>query len=349
MKFKEQAKKILHDIWEFIYRYRFLGKRIGIAFITLILAALFGFILIKLMPGNVIEMYAQRLMNERRIPYEDAYRLSVSLLNYDPNQNVWEQLVLYVSGLLKGDLGTSMYRSDVNVGVIIKEFLPWTLFISSIALVISFFIGILLGSNLAWKRNGFKEILTNSYIVISGSIPDYLWGLLLIFVFGIKLGWFPIQGNYDLLLELDGWPFLLNVAYHAFLPILAFSIVQIGGWALSMRGSSIGVLGEDYIYAANVRGLKDRTIVRRYLRRNAMLPLVTSLALSFAALFGGAPLMESIFNYPGFGSEFNKAIGMRDYFLIQGLMVFMSFIMISANLIADSLYSIIDPRIRRKS
>lgn len=332
-----------------IFKTRFLWKRIGFALITLVLATIFGFFLIKMIPGDPVTMYARTLSNERRIPMDEAYRLATLLLNYDPSASVFDQFINYIRGLMHGDFGTSMYRNDVNVTTIVKEFLPWTLFISSIALIISFFIGILMGSRMAYKRKGIGNAVSNSYIVISGAIPDYLWGMILIFVFGVSLKWFPIQGNYDILLEFDNWPFIINVLYHAFLPILAFAIVQIGGWALSMRGSAIGVLGEDYIYAAKARGLSERTIISKYLRRNSMLPLITSLAMSFAALFGGAPLIETIFNYPGFGSEFSKAIGMRDYFLIQGLMVFMSFVMILANLIADSLYSIIDPRVRRSN
>ncbi len=339
----------LRYIGAIFYKLRFLWKRIGFAAITLVLATILGFFLIKMMPGNPVFVFAKRLSDERRIPMDEAYRLAALLLNYDPDLNVWQQFMNYVRGLLSGDLGTSMYRDDVNVLLIVKDFLPWTLFISSIALLISFFVGIMMGGRMAYRRKGIGEVAANSYIIVSGAIPDYLWGMILIFFFGVRLAWFPIQGNYDLLLELDGVPFVVNILYHAFLPILAFAIVQIGGWALSMRGSAIGVLGEDYIYAAKARGLSQRTIVSRYLRRNSMLPLITSLAMSFAALFGGAPLMETIFNYPGFGSEFSKAIGMRDYFLIQGLMVFMSFVLITANLIADSLYSLIDPRVRRNA
>ncbi len=280
---KKTLKKIKNTISQIFFRYRYLWRRIGLSLITITLATLFGFILIKLMPGDVVEIYAQRLMNERRITYTEAYRLAVNMINYNPNLTVFQQLGNYLKGILSGDLGTSMYRSDINAGVIIRDFLPWTLFISSTALFLSFIVGIFIGSNLAWKRNGIKEAVINGYIVVSGSIPDYLWGLILIIFFGVRLGWFPIQGNYDILLEFQGLPFILNVLYHAFLPIMAFSIVQIGSWALSMRGSSIGVLGEDYIYAAMARGIPDKRIVSKHLRRNALLPLITMLALSFAA------------------------------------------------------------------
>mgnify|MGYP000976186841 CR=1 FL=1 len=346
-----QKNKAKESVGNFIkmcfFRVRFFLKRIWIAMVSLVLIALFGFILIKLMPGNPVDTYAQQLMMERGMKYEEARKLAVTLLNYDPNKSIFEQLSYYVKSLLRFNLGTSMRRPDVSVNLLIKQFLPWTLFISSIALVISFIVGIFLGSSIAWKRNSLMEGAISSYIIVSSSIPDYLWGIILVFIFGVKFKVFPVQGNYDILLELEGWPWLLNVLYHAALPIVAYSIVQIGGWALAMRGSCIGVLGEDYIYAAKARGIPEKIIVKRYLRRNAMLPLITSLAMSLAALFGGSPLIETIFNYPGIGQQFGISIASRDYFIIQGLTLFMSFIVIIANMIADSLYSVIDPRVRR--
>jgi len=317
--------------------------------ITLILAMVFGFICIKLMPGDVVEMYARNLMNARKIPYDDAYRLAVQMLNYDPQLNVFQQLGKYIGGLLQGDFGTSMYREDVTTLGVIKDFMPWTLLISGVSLLLSFVFGVLIGGKMAAKRKGVGHAVANSYIVVSGAIPDYLFGMLLLIVFSVYLDIFPKGGNYDLLLELDGMPKIINVMYHAALPIIAYTFVQTGSWALSMRGSAIGVLGEDYIYAARVRGIPERLIRGRYLRRNAMLPLITSFAVACGAIFGGAPLMEYIFNYPGFGAQFNNAIGQRDYFLIQGMMVFMSFMIIFANFIADSIYSLIDPRIRREA
>ncbi len=339
--------KIWNTIKMFFFKTRYFWKKFALALVTIFLVMIFGFILIKMMPGDPIDTYAQKLMVERGIPYEEARKLAISLLNYDPNASVWSQLKMYFTGLLHGDFGTSIYRPDVTVTKVIADFLPNTLFISTISLVISFFIGILLGTKMAYKRNSVSEGAISSYIVVSGAIPDYLWGMIFIFLFAVLWPIFPSQGDYDIILEMKGWPDILNRLYHAFLPIMAFSFVQTGSWALSMRGSSIGVLGEDYIYAAKARGIPERRIINKYLRNNAMLPLVTSLALSFAGLFGGSPLMESIFNYPGIGQQFSSFIGARDYFMIQGLIVFMSSVVIFANLITDSLYSIIDPRVRR--
>ena len=114
-----------------------------------------------------------------------------------------------------------------------------------------------------------------------------------------------------------------------------------------MRGSAVAVMGEDYIWAARARGIPEKTIVGKYMRKNALLPLIASVALTFAGLFGGSPLMESIFNYPGIGQAFSLYIAQRDYFMIVGILLFESFILVLANLVADSMYSLIDPRIRR--
>lgn len=346
---KEKFKKFFIILYNFYVRNRAFFKRLAMSLITLVLAVFFGFLCVKMMPGDVVEMYARNLANERRIPYDDAYRLAVQLLNYDPEASVFSQLGRYLAGIFRGDFGTSMYRNDVTTVRVIRDFMPWTLLVSGVALLLSFFLGVLLGGRMAAKRKGVGHALANSYIVVSGAIPDYLFGMLLIIIFSVHLSIFPTGGNYDLMLELQGVPPVLNVLYHAFLPILAYTFVQTGVWALNMRGSAIGVLGEDYIYAARVRGIPERKIRSRYLRRNALLPLVTSFAISFGAIFGGAPLMEYIFNYPGFGAQFNNAIGQRDYFLIQGMMVFMSFMIIFANFIADSIYTLIDPRIRREA
>lgn len=343
------VKKCFYAVGNFFVSNRNFFKRLLVSLLTLLLAAVFGFLCVKLMPGDVVEMYARNLANERKIPYEDAYRLAVSILNYDPSASIFSQLWNYICGIFQGDFGSSMYRSDVTTITIIRDFMPWTLFISGISLVISFVLGVMLGGRLAAKRKGPVSAVANSYIVVSGAIPDYLFGMLLLIVLSVRLQWFPKGGNYDIMLELEGWPKLLNILYHAALPIVAYVFVQTGTWALSMRGSAIGVLGEDYIYAARVRGIPERRIRSKYLRRNAMLPLVTAFATSFGAIFGGAPLMEAIFNYPGFGAQFNAAIGSRDYFLIEGMMVFMSFTIIVANFIADSIYTLIDPRIRRES
>lgn len=348
--FGMRMKRFFVAIGKFFYRYRYFWNKLGVALITLALTTLLIFFILRLTPGDIVHNYALALASQRNVSYEEGYRLAVMLLNYDPNEPVFSQFFRYIGGLFRGELGNSLYAEGITANLLIKQRLPWTLFISSVALFISFVVGCFLGSFMARKRSGFREGAITSYIVVSNSIPDYLMGLLLVILFAYELNIFPAQGNYDIAYT-PGFnlPFIGNVLYHAFLPILAYVFVQTGGWAMSMRGSAVGVLGEDYINAARARGLPERLITRKYLKRNAMLPLITSLALSFAGLFGGSVLMESVFNYPGIGMELSARIGSRDYFVVQGILFFTSAIVIIVNLITDSIYSLIDPRVRRGS
>lgn len=351
---KDRIKSVLTKVWKaivgFLYKYRYFWKKLGIAALTLAFSTIVIFFIIRLIPGDIVREYALSLASSRNIPYDEAYRLAVSLLNYDPEESIFLQFFRYVGGLFRGELGVSLYNEDITANLLIKQRLPWTLFISSVSLLISFLLGTWLGSLMARKRNGAADTAISSYIVVSGSIPDYLMGLLLVLIFAYTWKIFPSQGNYDAFYSEPGWnfKFFYDVLRHAFLPVAAYVFVQTGTWTLMMRGSSIGVLGEDYISAAKARGLSERTITRKYLKRNAMLPLVTSLAVSFAALFGGSPLMESIFNYPGIGLELSARIGLKDYFVVQGIMFFTSSMVILVNLITDSIYSLIDPRVRKE-
>jgi len=331
-------------------RYRYLWQRLGLALVTLFFTTIISFFLIRSIPGDVILNYAQEIARQRGITIEEAMRLAVRILNYDPNANIFTQFIEYIGGLLQGNLGASMYTFGVTVVDVIRQTLPWTLFVATIALFLSFFIGTFLGTRLAWKRRGAEEVVVSSYIVVANSIPDYLFGLLLLYVFAYTLRLFPTNGNYDIMVDPGlNIQFILSAFYHAALPIFTLVFTQVGNWALMMKGSAIGVLGEDYIMAAKARGIPDRLIIKRYLKKNALLPLITSLALSFAFLFGGSPLMETIFNYPGIGQQFGMYIGRLDYPMIQGILFFISAVVIFANLVADSLYSLIDPRVRRDS
>ncbi len=270
-------------------------------------------------------------------------------MNYDPNENIFKAFFRYLGGLFRGQLGESYLETGVSANSLIATRLPWTLFISSVSLFISFFIGIAVGGFVAQRRNGVANKIASGYIAVTGSIPDYLIALVLVIVFAYMLKWFPAQNNYDIFEVTPGFnlPFIGNVLYHAFLPVLAYTIVQTGNWILHMRGSCIGVLGENYILAARARGLSERTIRSKYMKKNALLPLVTMFGVSFGALFGGATLMESIFNYPGIGLEISNRIINKDYMVVQGLIFFSAAMVIFVNLVVDLIYPFVDPRVRR--
>lgn len=342
---------VIRAIGGFFVKYCYFFKKLGIALVTLVCSTILIFFILRLIPGDIVREYALSLAQKRNISYDSAYKLAVQLLNYDPDASIFVQFWTYVTGLLKGNLGSSMYVEGVTANLLIAQRLPWTLLVTSVALLISFLLGTAMGSFMARKRKGAANAAMNSYIVVSGAIPDYLMGLILVLVFAYVLPIFPAQGNYNINNVTPGFnfPFIIDVLYHACLPILAYVLVQTGSWALLMRGSAVGVLGEDYIKAAKARGISSGVITRKYLKRNALLPLVTNLAIVFAGIFGGSTLMESIFNYPGIGLELAARIGQKDFFVVQGILFFSSAMVILVNLITDSIYSIIDPRVREVS
>lgn len=349
---EEQPSK-LKTIWlyiiKFLNKHKYFLSKVGVSIVTLMLSVILLFFLLRQIPGDIIEIYALKLQNQQGITFDRAYELASQLLNYDPNENLFQAFIRYLGGLLHGQLGESYLETGVSANTLIKTRLPWTLFISSVALFISFLVGTKIGGYIAHKRKGIANKVASSYIAVSGSIPDYLIALLLVIVFAYQLRWFPAQNNYDAFSVTPGFniPFILNVLYYAFLPIFAYVLAGTGNWILHMRGSSIGILGEDYILAAKARGLKEKTIRKKYMKKNALLPLITMLGVSFGALFGGATLMESIFNYPGIGLEISSRIINKDYMVVQGLIFFSAFMVIAVNLIVDLIYPLIDPRVRR--
>lgn len=333
----------------FFIKQRYFFAKVGVSLLTLALAIILLFFLLRMIPGDVVELYALKLQSQQGLTYDRAYELATQLLNYDPNENVFQAFLRYCAGLMHGELGESYLETGVSANTLIAARIPWTIFVSSCALFISFFIGIAVGQYVAQHRNGVANKIASAYISLSGSIPDYLIALILVIVFSYNLGWLPAQNNYDAFAVTPGlnMPFLLSVLEHAFLPILSYSIVQTGNWIMQMRGSCIGVLGEDYILAARARGLSDKTIRTNYMKKNALLPLVTSFGVSFGAMFGGATLIESIFNYPGLGLEISNRIISKDYMVVQGLIFFTAFMVILVNLVVDLIYPLIDPRVRK--
>lgn len=346
---KEKTKKFFNKIVEFFYKGRYFWIKLGFVFITIFLTTIMIFFILRLTPGDTVVNYAKSIMSSRPgITYEQAYKEAVDLLNYDPDAPIFQQFGRFLSGLFNGSLGVSIYRSDVTAALLIKQKLPWTLFIATIALLVSFALGTYIGAIMARKRKTKADAAISTVVLVVNSIPDYLIGLLLIMLFSYDLKLFPTSGNYDIQ-YVPGFnlPFILNALWHAALPIISLVLASVGGWALQMRSNTIGVLGEDYIYCAKARGLSERVITRKYLKRNALLPLITSLALSFAVLFGGSTLIEGIFNYPGLGQELASRIGLRDYFVVQGILFFSSTIVIIVNFLTDMIYYLIDPRVRR--
>lgn len=339
---------ILRKIKIHFYKNRYFWNKFLFTLLTLFLTIILSFVLIKSLPGDVVHNYALSLQNSLKIEYEEAYNLATKLLNYDPSQRMIPSFLNYVNGLLHGNFGQSIYMDNITTNSLIRDYLPWTLLIATVSLFLSFFIGTRMGVIMATKRGKRSDTVLTSFVTVTNSIPDYLLGIIFLMFFGSALGMFPTYGAYDLAARDNIFSFVLSVLHHAALPILTFTLSQVAHWALLAKGTAISVLGDDYINAAVARGLPENAINKKYLKKNAYVPLITSLIISFAYLFGGSAVMESVFAYPGIGQAFVNYIGRRDYFVVQGLFVFLSIIIISANLLADFVIGLFDPRIKNR-
>lgn len=323
-------------------------KRLSIALFTILTSLVLTFLVIQLMPGDPVEVLTQSIIQKENLPIEIARERAKTTLNYDPDAPLGTRLVKYVVGIATGNLGESMtYRKPV--AKLVFDALPWTLLIVSSSLLLSFTIGVLMGIYIAWKRKKTLNTALAIYQSVFGVIPEYIIAYILIIIFAIKLEWLPSRGAYSSSVT-PGFnaAFILDVIKHSILPVLSNFIVAVAGWTMTMKANSLSVLGEDYITYAKARGLSERRIITTYVGRNAILPLITGLAISFGALFGGSPLVEQLFLYPGVGMYLNGALSARDYPLMQGMFFLIIVTVVLSVLLAEYIYIRINPRLRER-
>lgn len=322
-------------------------KALLVAALTVWVAMTFTFILIRQIPGDILHNFAVNIQNTQGVPYDQARELAKLQINWDPDKPLTDQYAHYLSSLAQGELGNSTnYR--IPVATILKSALPWTVFITFTAAFSSFLVGVTLGLWAAWKRGSWLDPALTLYATITQAVPDFLIGVILLLTFGIRLEWMPLRGAYGP--ETDpgvNFAFLTSLAYHAVLPVLAFSIPAIGSWALSAKASATSVLGEDYLLVARAKGLRPWRILRDYLGRNALLPLVAGLASSLGGLLGGSMLVETMFGYPGLGYFLAQAIGTREYPLMQGIFLLSTVAIVGSNLLGEVVSRRLDPRVAK--
>jgi peptide/nickel transport system permease protein len=292
----------------------------------------------------VLRMMNQRGYVENADKIIETYKQSFGL-----NDSVPIQYIRYLGNVLKFDYGFSFANFPSNAWDIVAPALPWTLTLLSVAAVLSFIIGVTVGSLMGWRKtpNWLQSILPISLTFTS--IPYFMFGILLISIFAFKLHWVPATGGYSRNVDM-GWnaPFVKDVLMHAILPLISIILTSMGGWALGMRGLMIGINNEDYFLLAQAKGLSPMRVFFRYGIRNAILPALTAFALGLGGLIGGSALVEWIFAYPGTGYYLFRAIQEQDYTVIQTITNLMIIITATGVLIIDLLYPLIDPRITFK-
>jgi peptide/nickel transport system permease protein len=249
------------------------------------------------------------------------------------------QFVVWVLQLLRGDLGVSLI-SGIPVSAMIADRIGPTIALGTSIIVFSVLVAVPLGMIAAWRQGTALDRAVMAFSVFGFSVPVFVVGYVLIYLFSIVLGWLPVQGYRPLAEGL--WPFLERLI----LPTLALSTAYIALITRITRTSILEVMGEDYIRTARAKGLKESTVLKDHALRNAAVPIVTIIGVGVAALISGVVVTESVFNLPGLGRLVVEAVLARDYPVIQGLILFFSVAYILINLVIDVLYTVFDPRIR---
>jgi peptide/nickel transport system permease protein len=321
-------------------------RKLGFFVLTLWAVVTLNFIIPRLQPGDPAEIMVQKLAG-KSAQLDQAQVQAMRDMLGTPHGSLLSQYVQYLGQLLHGNFGLSYNYYPFKVTEVIAQAFWWTVILVTIVQVLSFVIGVLLGAFAAWRRNTRFDTITTVVSTFLGTLQPFWIALLLIFGLGYTLGWFPTAGGYEQSTPGFNAEFIYDAFSHAFLPALTLMIVTPIGWILGMRNTMIMNLSEDYIKLAKAKGLPDRTVALRYAARNALLPSVTGFALALGGVLGGTILVETVFDYPGLGRLMGEAVGFKDYPLLQALMLLSAVATLVANLIADMLYGVLDPRARR--
>jgi len=323
---------------------RFFVRRTAFYLFTAWAALTINFFLPRMMKGDPVSAYLQK--NQGRISPEAADSLR-TLFGLDDGRSVLQQYVDYWGLLLRGDLGRSFSKGLAPVTEVIGTALPWTVGLVGIATVLSFGLGTGLGAWIGWRRGSRADALVPVATFFS-TVPYFWMGLIAIAVFSTGLGWFPASHAYDKGTHPALTPeFVGQVIQHGTLPALTIVLASLGGWVLGMRYMMVTVLDEDYVTVAEAKGLAPRRVMTQYAARNAVLPQLSSFALSLGFIVGGTLVMELVFSYPGVGKLLLDATTAKDYPLMQGLFLVITLTVLVANVFADVAYAVLDPRTRQ--
>lgn len=318
-------------------------RKIVQAFVTLLAILIFNFFLFRVWsPGDPVSFLTRG----------QGFNLSLEeraavIREYGLDKSTWGQFTEYMKDTFTGKLGVSSFYQGESVMAIFFRFLTPTLLLVGISTMISMVVGIWMGIRSGWRRGSKFDRGSMFFSLILYSMPEFWLGMLLLMLFSSALGWFPVGGRVSTNVSSMGTlEYVTDVAEHLFLPVLTLALGYLGEFYLLMRSSLLDVLGEDYITTARAKGVLERNVLNRHAVRNALLPTVTLIALSFGYVIGGAITVEVVFSYQGLGLLTYTAIVAKDYWLLQGLFLFFSLAVIAFNLVSDLVYAYLDPRVR---
>jgi peptide/nickel transport system permease protein len=317
---------------------RFVGAKVAGSLVTLVFVVCFNFFLFRVVEGDpVANLYRGRNLSEQQ---RDKLTKQFGL-----DKSTGAQFVAYLKETATLNFGRT-YSGNAPVWGEIKRKAGPTVALVGISAVGSAVFGVLLGIAAAWRRRTRTDYAVTAFSVGTYSMPDFWFGMVLLTLFAVVLGWFPVGGLQDAASDATGLSKLADEAHHMFLPCLTLTIGYLGEYAIIMRSSLLDTMREDYLLLARAKGLRDVLVRNRHAVPNAILPVVALLAINFGFVLSGAIAVEAIFSWPGLGLATYEALKGPDLPMLQGLFLVFSASVIFFNLLADLLYGYLDPRVR---
>jgi peptide/nickel transport system permease protein len=320
-------------------------RRLGFYVLTAWAAVTVNFFIPHLMPGDPVQNLIARQQGKSSPQAVEALRAQLGLTG---DRSLWTDYLHYWGQLFHGNLGLSTSFFPASVSSVLSAALPWTVALVGVSTVVSFVAGTIVGIVVAWRRGSWLDGVL-PVATFFQAVPYFFFALLVLILLGSDLGAFPISGGSDpgVDIGLNG-PFLGSVLYHGFLPMVTIVISSIAGWIVGMRNMMVTTMDEDYVLVAQAKGLPTRRVIG-YAARNAILPSVSSFSLSLSFVVSGALLTEIVFSYPGIGFQLLQAVQAEDFPLLQGIFLVITFAVLAANLFADVVYALLDPRTRQEA
>lgn len=322
---------------------RYILRKVAGALLTLFFVLVFNFFLFRILPSDPVKFLTRGAGLE--IDPQEQQEL---LREFGLDKPVFPgQFLDYIGDTLRLDFGTSLtVQSGRSVLEVFFAFMWPTLLLVGVSTFFSVLIGVWMGIRAGWRRGGAFDRSSMGVSLVFYSMPEFWLGMLLIMLFSVGLGWFPNAGRATLGADYTGFAAVADVLNHLFLPALTLTLAYLGEYYLVMRSSLLDVLGEEFIQTARAKGVRERMVKNKHAVRNALLPTISLIALSFGFVLGGAITVEVVFSYKGLGGLTYEALQSQDFPLLQAIFLFASAAVIFMNLIADLIYGYFDPRVR---
>jgi len=320
----------------------FILRRVGFYLVAAWVALTVNFFIPRAMPGNAVQSIMGKFPNLQ----PSAYHALEAMLGVGHPGSIWNQYGSYLVDVFHLNFGTDVSQYPASVSTLLGETIPWTLTLVGTATVIAFLVGTALGIVAGWRHGGALDRVLPGLMFLQ-AIPYFFFALILVELFAAKLHVFPLgQGYAQGLIPGWHWDFISSAVYHSLLPALTIVLTSIAGWMLQMRNVMITTIGEDYVIAAQAKGLPSRRVIFTYAARNALLPQLQGFGLALGFVVSGALVMEIVFSYPGIGLLLLNAVTSNDYPLMQAIFLVITFAVLIANLIVDLIIVLFDPRVR---